>query len=217
MNRLKTQWLRLIVHIGAWIPLAWIVADGFLNHLSAEPIREIILRTGKSALVLLVLSLACSPLNTLFGFRAALRVRRALGLYAFMYAAIHLIMFVGVDYLFDVELLRDAIGDKPYALVGLAAFIVLTPLALTSTKGWMKRLGQTWRKLHYGVYLAALLVIVHFLWLVKLDIREPLTFGALVALLLLVRVNWIRSWINRMRQTVKASAWKRAAKPNSSS
>ncbi|MBI5031010.1 MAG: sulfoxide reductase heme-binding subunit YedZ [Chloroflexi bacterium] len=195
---LKTQWLRIVVHVGVWLPLLWIIADGFLGQLGPEPIREIILRTGKTALILLILCLACTPLNTLLRFRSALRVRRALGLYAFMYASFHLLTFVGVDYGFDVELLREAIFEKPYALVGLAGFLILLPLALTSTKDWMKRLGQNWRKLHYGIYFAALLVIVHFVWLVKLDVREPLTYGAIVVALLLMRVPRIRSTLVRL-------------------
>ncbi|MBI4788849.1 MAG: sulfoxide reductase heme-binding subunit YedZ [Chloroflexi bacterium] len=199
MNTLRKNWLRIVVHAGAWIPLAWLVADGLLAQLGAEPIRAIILRTGKSALVLLVLSLACTPLNTVAGFRPALQVRRALGLYAFFYAAIHLTTFVAVDYALDLELLREAIFEKPYALVGLAAFSILLPLALTSTKGSMRRLGQTWRRLHAWVYLAALLVIVHFVWLVKLDVREPLAYGAIVAALLAIRLSPVRQAIRRVR------------------
>ena len=195
---LKTQWLRIVVHVGVWVPLLWIIADGVLGQLGPEPIREIILRTGKTALILLILCLACTPLNTLLRFRSALRVRRALGLYAFMYAAFHLLTFVAIDYGLDLDLLREAIFEKPYALVGLAGFLILLPLALTSTKGWMRRLGQNWRKLHYGIYVAILLVIVHFVWLVKLDTREPLTFGAIAVVLLLMRVTRIRSTLVRL-------------------
>ena len=200
MKLLRSQWLRLVVHVGAWIPLAWIVADGFLGHLGVDPIREIILRTGKTSLVLLVLSLACTPLNTFLGFRPALQVRRALGLYAFGYAALHFLVFVGVDYGLDLGLLYDAIFDKPYALVGLAAFLILFSLALTSTRISMQRLGQTWRRLHYGVYVAALLVVVHFVWLVKLDSREPLTYGAIVVALLVARLSVVRRVVSRARR-----------------
>jgi sulfoxide reductase heme-binding subunit YedZ len=195
MTRLRTEWLRLIVHIGAWIPLAVMLADAMTNRLGAEPIREIILRTGKTALILLILSLACTPANSWLGFRAALRVRRALGLYAFFYATLHLLTFVGVDYAFNWQLLYDAIFERPYALVGFAAFLILLPIALTSTKGWMKRLGRMWTRLHRGVYIAALLVIVHFVWLVKLDVREPLTYGAIVAALLVLRLPFLRQKI----------------------
>ena len=199
MNRLRSQWLRVVVHAGVWIPLAWIIADGFLNHLGVEPIREIILRTGKTSLVLLVLSLACTPLNTFLGFRSALQVRRALGLYAFAYATLHFLVFVGVDYGLDLGLLYDAIFDKPYALVGLAAFVILFSLALTSTRISMQRLGQTWRRLHYGVYIAALLVVVHYVWLVKLDSREPLAYGALVVALLVARLSAVRRLYRHLR------------------
>ena len=98
LRTLKSNWLRLVVHIGAWIPFAVILWDALANQLGAEPIREIIFRTGKTALILLVLSLACTPANTLFGFRSALKVRRALGLYAFCYALGHAAVFIGVDY-----------------------------------------------------------------------------------------------------------------------
>jgi sulfoxide reductase heme-binding subunit YedZ len=199
IRALRTYWLRVVVHIGAWIPFAVIVWDALTNHLGAEPIREIIFRTGKTALILLTLSLACMPANMLFGFRSALKVRRALGLYAFFYALAHATMFIGVDYGFDLALLQGAILERPYALVGAVAFLILLPLALTSTKEWMKRLGKRWTILHRGIYLAALLVIVHFVWLVKLDGREPLTYGAIVMLLLALRVRAVRQLIARLR------------------
>lgn len=210
MNTLRQNWLCVIVHVGAWLPLALIVADAFTNQLGIEPIRAIILRTGKTALILLVLSLACTPINTVLGFRAALQVRRALGVYAFGYALLHFGVFIGVDYAFDLALLREAIFEKPYALIGFAALVVLLPLALTSTKGWMKRLGQTWKKIHRGVYLAAPLVVIHFVWLVKLDRREPLAYGALVVALLLLRLPPLRGaiarWRNRPRKTSLAQS-----------
>jgi sulfoxide reductase heme-binding subunit YedZ len=199
LRTLKSNWLRLVVHIGAWIPFAVILWDALANQLGAEPIREIIFRTGKTALILLVLSLACTPANTLFGFRSALKVRRALGLYAFCYALGHAAVFIGVDYGFGLTLLQGAILERPYALVGAAAFLILLPLALTSTQGWMKRLGKRWTILHRWVYLAAVLVIVHFVWLVKLDVREPLTYGAVVVLLLALRVHGVHELVTRFR------------------
>lgn len=199
LDTLKAQWLRIVVHVSAWIPAAVIASDAWLNQLGAEPIREIILRTGKTALILLIFSLACTPANTLFGFKFALKVRRALGLYAFFYALTHTTMFIGVDYRFDLTLLQDAVLERPYALVGAAAFLILLPIAITSTKGWMKRLGKHWTILHRWVYLAALLVTVHFVWLVKLDVREPLLYGAIVMLLLALRLRPIREWSSSLR------------------
>ncbi len=200
MNTLRAQWLRIAVHVGSLIPLAALIWDYFNNQLGANPIRAMTLRTGKTALILLMLSLACTPANTVFGFRQALKVRRALGLYAFLYAAIHLLVFAGLDYGFDLGLLQGAILEQRFVLVGLAAFLILVPLAVTSTKGWMKRLGQRWKTLHQWVYLAALLVIVHFVWLVKADTREPLLYGAVVVLLLVVRIPRIRQMVSNVRR-----------------
>jgi sulfoxide reductase heme-binding subunit YedZ len=205
IKRLQAQWFRITVHIGALIPLAVLIWSYSHGQLTADPIRAIILRTGKTALILLVLSLACTPVNSLFGFKPALKVRRALGLYAFLYAAIHLSVFVGLDYGFDPALLQDALLEKRYALVGFAAFLILLPLAITSTRGWMRRLGQTWKKLHQWVYLAALFVIIHFVWLVKADIREPLMYGAVVVALLAFRIPRVRQWVSRIRNQPRSS------------
>jgi sulfoxide reductase heme-binding subunit YedZ len=188
-----------LVHVGALLPLALLLWDFSQDQLTVNPIQEITFRTGKYALVLLVLSLACTPVNSVLGFKAALRVRRPLGLYAFMYVGLHFLTFVGLDYGFDLDLLREAVFEKRYALVGFSAFLTLIPLAVTSTKGWMKRLGKRWKRLHRLVYLAALLAVVHFIWLVKSDIREPLLYGAAVMLLLLLRVSAIRRGISRYR------------------
>ena len=149
---------------------------------------------------LLILSLACTPINTIFGFRQVLKVRRPLGLYAFMYASIHFLIFIGLDYEFDLVLLQEAIFDKRYALVGFAAGLILLVLALTSTRGWMKRLGKTWARIHRFVYLAGILVIIHYLWLVKSDIRVPLLYGGVVLVLLVARIPFVRKHLSRIRQ-----------------
>jgi sulfoxide reductase heme-binding subunit YedZ len=190
---------QLAVHIAAWIPLILLMINWSQNNLSFNPIQTLELRTGKYALVLLILSLACTPINTIFGFRQALKVRRPLGLYAFLYASIHFAIFIAIDYQFDWVLLEEAIFEKRYAFVGFAAGIILLTLAVTSTRGWMKRLGRTWSKLHKFVYLAALLVIVHYVWLVKSDIRIPLLYGALVLLLLMLRIPKIRKFVSGLK------------------
>ena len=205
MRALQANGLRILTHVGSLAPLAVLLWDAARNRLTVNPIQAAELYTGKTALVLLVLALACTPVTTLVGFKPALRVRRALGLYAFMYAAIHLAIFVGLDYNLDLGLIREAVLEKRYALVGLAAFLVMLPLAITSTKGWMKRLGQAWKRLHQWVYVAALLVIVHFVWLVKSDIREPLAYGAIVVVLLVMRVPVVRRAISRLRNRTPES------------
>ena len=171
-----------------------------MNHnLTANPIQAITFRTGKLALLLLVLSLACTPLNTAFGVRMALKWRRPLGLYAFMYAGLHFLTFTVLDYGLDPVLLREAIFEKRYALVGFSAFLLLVPLAITSTRGWMKRLGKRWKRLHQLVYIAGLLVIVHYVWLVKADRREPLLWGAAIAILLAFRLPPVRRAVVKLR------------------
>ncbi len=188
------------VHIGALLPLMLLIFDWTRDNLTFNPIQALELRTGKYALVLLILALACTPLNTVFGFRQALKVRRALGLYAFFYASIHFLIFIGLDYQFDLALLQEAIFEKKYALVGFAAGLILLSLAITSTRGWMKRLGKTWTRLHRFVYLAGILVIVHYVWLVKSDIRVPLLYGALVLILLILRIPSVRRAASKLRQ-----------------
>jgi len=195
-----TRWLKWGVHVAALMPLAVILILAWQGRLTANPIQDITLRTGQTALVLLVLSLSITPLYTAFTIKELLPLRRRLGLYAFFYAMLHFLIFVGLDYGFDPELLKEAIFEKRYALVGFAAFLILLPLALTSTKGWMRRLGKRWKALHRWVYVAAVLVIVHYVWLVKSDIRTPLLYGAVVGILLILRAPAVARRVRQLRQ-----------------
>lgn len=202
MRKLKGHWLQILTYVAALLPLALLVWDYWQGRFIVDPVREITTRTGKTALILLILSLACTPINTIFGFKQVMRVRRALGLYAFMYASLHFLTFVGLDYGFDFDLIAQGILDQRYVLVGFAAGLLLLPLAITSTQGWQKRLGKNWKRLHQLVYLAGILAIVHFTWLVK-DIREPLRYGAVVALLLIARIPSIRKAVSNARYRLK--------------
>ena len=189
------------VHLGALLPLILLIINWSQDNLTFNPIQALELRTGKYALVLLILSLACTPINTVFGFSQVLKVRRPLGLYAFLYASIHFLVFIGLDYQFDLVLIQEAIFEKRYALVGFSAGLILLALALTSTRGWMKRLGKTWAKLHKFVLLAGILVNIHYVWLVKSDIRVPLLYGGVVLLLFIARIPYVRKHLSRIRQT----------------
>lgn len=200
LDGLMTRWLRWGTHSAALAPLAVILFLAWQGRLTANPIQDITLRTGQTALVLLVLSLSITPLYTAFTIKELLPLRRRLGLYAFLYATLHFLIFIGLDYGFDPELLKEAIFEKRYALVGFAAFLVMLPLALTSTKGWMRRLGKRWKALHRWVYVAALLVIVHYVWLVKSDIRVPLLYGAIVGILLALRIPAVTQRVRQFRQ-----------------
>lgn len=202
MPRLGARVLRIIVHAGAALPLAALVLDYWRDRLTVNPIQDVTLRTGKAALVLLVLSLACTPLRSLTGRPELIALRKPLGLWAFAYAAMHLMVFVGLDYGFDPELIVEAVFEKRYALVGFAAFVILAALAATSTRGWMRRLGRSWKRLHRAVYAAALLAVVHFVWLVKSDVREPLAYGGAVAILLLARVPLVKRAAGSLRDAL---------------
>jgi len=208
-----TRWLRWGVHVAALTPLAVILFLAWQGRLTANPIQDITLRTGQTALVLLVLSLSITPLYTAFTIKELLPLRRRLGLYAFFYAVLHFLIFIGLDYGFDPELLKEAIFEKRYALVGFAAFLILLPLAVTSTKGWMRRLGKRWKALHRWVYAAAVLVIVHYVWLVKSDIRTPLLYGAVVAILLILRAPAVARRVRQLRQTRRSQQPRRPAAP----
>jgi sulfoxide reductase heme-binding subunit YedZ len=199
MRWLNKHWLQLIVHIGALAPLTLLIWDFTQDNLSFNPIQEITLRTGKVALVLLVMTLACTPLHTVLGWKRIPPLRKPLGLYAFLYAGLHFLIFVGLDYTFDLGLIGQAIIEKRYVLLGLAALLLLLPLAITSTRGWMRRLGKNWKRLHRLVYFAGVFAVVHYVWLVKSDIREPLMYGAGLAALLIVRLPPVRRAAIRLR------------------
>jgi sulfoxide reductase heme-binding subunit YedZ len=196
------KWLRrhapfILINILSLLPLCWLAADALLGRLSADPIKDIQLRTGLYAIILLTISLAAMPFYWQLGFNWLRQLRRLAGLYAFGYAGLHLLNFIWLDYGFNLTFLRQAILEKRFAIAGLAAFICLLPLALTSTTGWQRRLGQWWRRLHRLVYAAALLAAIHFIWQAKIDIRLPLVFTIIIVILLLVRLPFISRLMKR--------------------
>jgi sulfoxide reductase heme-binding subunit YedZ len=195
----RRRLLRVAYHAVGLFPLAWLLFDYWFGLLGPEPIRAMILRTGKAAIILLTLSLVCTPAGYLFRWRDATTVRRPLGLYAFMYVCLHLLIFIGLDYAFILPLVVEEIVERRYALVGFAAFLLLVPLAVTSTKGWQKRLGKRWKVLHKLVYLIAVLAVVHYMWLVKNAYTQPLIFAVAVGLLLMLRVPAVKQALLRAR------------------
>lgn len=192
---MRQSWLRIVVHIGSLLPLALLATD----FQTVNPIQAITQHSGKTALILLILCLTCTPLNILFGWKWAVGLRKSLGLYSFLYVSLHLLTFVFLDYGLDGGLIWEAVLEKRYVLAGFSGFLLLLPLAITSTKGWQRRLGKRWRLLHYLIYPAAVLAIFHFIWLSKVP-REPLIFGAVVAALLVLRLPALRRWIVARRK-----------------
>lgn len=191
--------LQIVTHLAAWVPLVVLVFDFVTDRLTANPIQAAQQRTGDTALVLLILSLACTPVNMLFRLPQILRLRRTLGLYGYMYAAIHLLLFAGLDYGFNFRLILLDVGEKRYIIVGTAAFLLLSALAFTSFNVWKVRLGKTWKRLHRMVYLIDLLVVLHFGWAVKGDflrlqgdIIRPLLAGLVIIVLLVLRLPNVR-------------------------
>lgn len=192
--------LQTIVHTGGWFPIAVIIFDFYTKHLTANPIQALEQRTGIQALTFLLLSLACTPLSWLFSWKELLVRRKALGLYGFMYAFIHLFIFLGLDYGFNlVSILRDT-STKAYIILGLAAFLLLFPLAVTSFKSMMKKLGRNWKRLHRLVYVISPLVVFHFLLSVKGNIGrlqgnilQPLIYGSITVLLLIFRLPKVKT------------------------
>lgn len=190
--------LRFAAHIGALLPLFWLAASLVSNSLSANPFQAFEQRTGRDALALLTLSLACTPVSLLFHYRFALKLRRIFGLYAFLYACLHLLAFL-LDYGLDWNLIVTGFLDKPFIIAGAAGFIILLALAVTSTAWWKRRLKRAWKKLHSFVYAAGVILVLHEAWALKGDIfllrgniLQPLLNGGLILALLIVRLPPLR-------------------------
>jgi methionine sulfoxide reductase heme-binding subunit len=211
-RKTRQNLLRWAGHAGALIPLLLLAGDFYAGQLGADPVREITLRTGKAALVLLTLSLAVTPLKIWLGWTLLHPLRRILGLYAFLYVALHLLIFVYLDYGLNPRLLREALFEKPYALVGLAAFLILLPLAATSSRWAMRRMGKRWTRLHRWVYLAAGLALLHYFLLVKNAYTQPLLFALVIGALLLSRWAPVKQQIIRGRRRIAREWAARAAR-----
>jgi len=191
--------LQIAIHIYAWSTFVWIIYELQTGSFSINPIQELEQRTGRHAITLLVLSLLCTPINTIFKWSEPLKRRRALGLYAFMYATIHVIIFVDLDYGLAWSLMIETVLQKPYIVVGLITFLLLIPLAFTSFDIWKKRLGKNWKRLHKLVYFIAPLAVLHFAWSKKGDffslsgdVIRPLIYGLILAIFLIFRIPAIR-------------------------
>jgi methionine sulfoxide reductase heme-binding subunit len=201
--------LQIIMHMYAWSALVFITLDFLMGRFSVNPIQELEQRTGRHAITLLVLSLACTPLNTLFKWPELIKRRRALGLYAFMYASIHVVIFVDLDYGLAWSLIAQTVFQKPYILVGMISFLLLIPLAFTSFDVWKMRLRKNWKRLHQLVYLIAPLVVLHYGWSKKGDffalqgdIVRPVIYGLIVVLLLVFRIHPVRRALASLRDRI---------------
>jgi methionine sulfoxide reductase heme-binding subunit len=180
--------LKVVLWIAALAPAAWLVRGVLQGTLGANPIETLTHTTGMTALALLLVTLAVSPVRKMSGWNPVIRLRRPLGLFAFFYAVCHFSIWFVFDMVFNVGWMLEDIAERPYITVGMAAFLLLIPLAVTSTRGWIRRLGKRWAKLHRLVYVAAGLGILHYFWLVKSDYRLPALLAVCLLILLLARV-----------------------------
>jgi sulfoxide reductase heme-binding subunit YedZ len=186
---LKQKWLVPSAFAACLLPLAWLGVRFLRDDLGANPIAEVLNRLGLYAFVLLVLTLACTPLQIVFKINWPIRLRKLLGDFCFFYACLHLLTYAGLDQGLDFKEIGKDILKRPFITVGMTTWLLLLPLAITSTNGWQKRLGfRRWKRLHRLVYLAGGLACVHFLWRFKTALREPLIWTGVVALLLGVRI-----------------------------
>ena len=200
-SRRPLPWLKPGVFAGALVPLAAIAVRGVQGRLGANPIDQAMNQLGLVALIFLVAALACTPLKALFGWTWPIRLRRMLGLFGFFYALLHVLTYSGLDQGLDWAAIWADVTKRKFIFVGFAAFVLLVPLAATSTAGAVRRLGfARWKLLHRLAYAAPALGAIHFFLRVKKDVREPLVYAAVLGALLLLRV----AFYLRARATVSS-------------
>ncbi len=199
--------IKPLAFLAALLPVAWLVWGIFQGTLGANPAETIQLQTGRWALKFLVLTLAVTPVRRLTGWNTVIQYRRMLGLFAFFYASLHFTSYIVLDQFFDWGAIVRDVPKRPFILMGFTAFVLLIPLAVTSTKGWIRRLGRRWQALHRLIYVSAICATIHFIWKVKVATGDPTVYATIVAALLGFRVAWsVRKRIQRPGRTVPQSA-----------
>jgi methionine sulfoxide reductase heme-binding subunit len=176
----------------ALVPAAWLAWRTLHDLLGANPVEELELTTGIWAFRFLLMSLAITPLRRLTGWNRVVQFRRMLGLFAFTYATAHLLIYVVLDQGLALEYILKDVVKRRFITAGMVAFVLMVPLAVTSTRGWIRRLGRRWQSLHRLVYVSAIAAALHFIWKVKVVIGEPVYYAGILAILLAVRLLWRR-------------------------
>src|SRR5215472_12568558 len=210
MKQLPEKYVRLLklpVFVACLGPAFVLTWKGFHHLLGANPIDVITRTTGHWTLNFLLITLAITPVRRITSMAWLIRFRRMLGLFAFFYGSLHLMTYVWLDKFFDVHEMLHDIAKRRFITAGMTAWALMLPLALTSTKGWIRRLGgKHWQKLHRLIYFSAAAGVVHFIWLVKADLRRPFTYGAVLLLLIVYRVFlWIRGRLSARSTSVRAA------------
>ncbi|HXW18514.1 MAG TPA: protein-methionine-sulfoxide reductase heme-binding subunit MsrQ [Candidatus Acidoferrales bacterium] len=203
---LTNKWTKAALFAVCLVPLGALVYRGLNHQLGANPIEFLTHATGDWTIRFIVLTLAITPLRKTLKIPELIRFRRMLGLFAFFYACLHFSIWIGIDKFFDFTEMWKDIEKRRFITVGMAALLLMVPMAVTSTAGWIRRLGgRRWRMIHRAIYITAILAVIHYYWLVKSDVRLPLTYGALVAVLLAWRAG---DWLLRRRNpaTIRAAS-----------
>jgi methionine sulfoxide reductase heme-binding subunit len=212
------RWVKPLLFVLCLAPLAWMTYELFAGRIRGEWVKDITQRTGWWGLFLITTTLAITPLRRVSGWNAVAGYRRMLGLFAFSYILVHLLIYVVLDRQifvpgdsfimvdkFAVKEIADDIAKRPYITVGMAGFLMMVPLALTSTRGWIRRLGKRWTQLHSLVYVVALAGVVHFMWLVKADTAVPVRFALVIVALLALRLVPRHVWTRRVAASPRAA------------
>jgi sulfoxide reductase heme-binding subunit YedZ len=201
---LANKWTKVAIFLFCLVPLGVLVWCALTANLGANPVEFIQHATGDWTLRFLVFTLSITPLRKLLKLPDLVRFRRMLGLFAFFYACLHFLTYLGPDQSFDLAAIWRDVAKRPFITVGFTAFVLLIPLAITSTKGWIRRLGgRRWQMLHRAIYISAICGVIHYYWLVKSAVLRPLAYAALVAVLLLWRIG---DWLIRRGRTVTTAA-----------
>ncbi len=190
---LTSKWTKAALFLLCLVPFGGLLWRIIHNNLGANPVEFLQHATGDWILRFLVFTLSITPLRKLFKLPDLIRFRRMLGLFAFFYACLHFLTYLGPDQSFDLAAMWKDVAKRPFVTVGFAGFVLLIPLAITSTAGWIRRLGgKRWQQLHRAIYITAVCGVIHYYWLVKSDVRKPLFYAALVGVLLLWRLgDWL--------------------------
>jgi sulfoxide reductase heme-binding subunit YedZ len=207
---LANKWTKVPIFLVCLVPLGVLVWRALTANLGANPVEFIQHATGDWTLRFLVFTLAITPLRKLLKVPDLIRFRRMLGLFAFFYSCLHFLTYLGPDQSFDLAAIWRDVAKRPFITVGFTAFVLLIPLAITSTAGWIRRLGgRRWQMLHRAIYISAICAVIHYYWLVKSAVLRPLTYAAIVAVLLLWRLgDWL---IRRGRAVATAAKTQRAS------
>ena len=190
LTQINQRYLKVVIFILSLVPILFIIYQIITNQLGPEPIKDITHHTGKWTLYFIVITLAMTPLKKITKLNIWINYRRMFGLFIFFYASVHLMTYVGLDYRFNLASIGDDIIKKKYIFIGFSAWLLLIPLAITSNKRMMKILKNKWKKLHRLIYLISLCGAIHYLWLVKRDLTEPLIFLTVILILLALRFKF---------------------------